>query len=114
MHVKSLSAFRTISEVSKELELPQHVLRFWEKKFTHVKPIKRAGGHRYYRPADVDIVRRIQHLLYIEGYTIKGAEKLLKEEANKRNKDKSYLSQKERTALNSAIIELEAIKQFLA
>ena len=112
--MKSSSAFRTISEVSKELNLPQHVLRFWEKKFTHVKPVKRVGGRRYYRLTDVEMVRRIQHLLYDEGYTIKGAQKLLKVEAKKSNEVKSILSQKDRTALNSAIIELEAIKQYLA
>jgi DNA-binding transcriptional MerR regulator len=111
--LKSPSAFRTISEVAIELDLPQHVLRFWEKKFTHIKPIKRGGGRRYYRPADVDILRRIQRLLHKEGYTIRGVQKVLKDEANINNNDKTYLSQRERTTLNSIIIELEEIKQLL-
>ena len=76
---KSASAYRTISEVSDELEVPQHVLRFWETKFSQVRPLKRGGGRRYYRPEDVDLLRRIQKLLYLDGYTIKGVQKLLKE-----------------------------------
>ncbi|MFV3076253.1 MerR family transcriptional regulator [Niveispirillum fermenti] len=76
---KSASAFRTISEVSVELEVPQHVLRFWETKFPQVKPMKRGGGRRYYRPDDVELLRRIQSLLYQDGYTIKGVQKLLRE-----------------------------------
>lgn len=76
---KSATAFRTISEVSDELEVPQHVLRFWETKFTLLKPLKRAGGRRYYRPEDIELLRRIRSLLYKDGYTIKGAQKLLRE-----------------------------------
>lgn len=76
---KSSSAFKTISEVATELDLPQHVLRFWESKFMAVKPMKRGGGRRYYRPEDVDVLRRIQGLLYDDGYTIKGVQKLFKE-----------------------------------
>lgn len=76
---KSATAFRTISEVSAELDVPQHVLRFWETKFPQIRPLKRGGGRRYYRPDDVDLLRRIQHLLYKEGYTIKGVQRLLKE-----------------------------------
>ena len=76
---KSASAFRTISEVSTDLDVPQHVLRFWETKFPQIKPLKRGGGRRYYRPDDVELLRRIQHLLYKEGYTIKGVQRLLKE-----------------------------------
>lgn len=76
---KSATAFRTISEVSEELEVPQHVLRFWETKFTLLRPLKRAGGRRYYRPEDIDLLRRIRSLLYTDGYTIKGAQKLLRE-----------------------------------
>ena len=76
---KSLGAFRTISEVSGELDVPAHVLRFWETKFTQVKPLKRGGGRRYYRPEDVNTLRRIRHLLYEEKYTIKGVQKLFKE-----------------------------------
>jgi len=76
---KSEAAFRTISEVSEELDVPQHVLRFWESKFTQVKPLKRGGGRRYYRPDDVVLLRKIRDLLYAEGYTIKGVQKLLRE-----------------------------------
>lgn len=75
---KSREAFRTISEVSKHLDLPQHVLRFWETKFPQVSPMKRGGGRRYYRPEDVAILSRIRSLLHDEGYTIKGVQKLLK------------------------------------
>ncbi|MBO6826333.1 MAG: MerR family transcriptional regulator [Sneathiella sp.] len=80
---KSPDAFRTISEVSTELDVPQHVLRFWETKFPVVKPLKRGGGRRYYRPSDVELVKGIRDLLYTHGFTIKGAQKLLKEQGNK-------------------------------
>lgn len=80
---KSPDAFRTISEVADELNVPQHVLRFWETKFSVVKPLKRGGGRRYYRPADVDLIRGIRDLLYTHGFTIKGAQKLLKEQGGK-------------------------------
>lgn len=76
---KSASAFRTISEVADDLEVPPHVLRFWETKFSQVRPLKRGGGRRYYRPEDVDLLRRIRTLLYQDGYTIKGVQKLLKD-----------------------------------
>ncbi|MEZ5667266.1 MAG: MerR family transcriptional regulator [Alphaproteobacteria bacterium] len=76
--IKSPSAFRTISEVAGEIDVPQHVLRFWETKFNQVKPLKRAGGRRYYRPEDVALLGRIRSLLYEEGYTIKGVQKLLR------------------------------------
>ncbi len=76
---KSAAAFRTISEVSQDLDVPQHVLRFWESKFPPVRPLKRGGGRRYYRPEDVDLLRRIRNLLYTEGYTIKGVQRLLRE-----------------------------------
>lgn len=76
---KSPEAFRTISEVAFELELPQHVLRFWETKFPQVRPMKRGGGRRYYRPEDVALLRRIRNLLHDEGYTIKGVQKLLRQ-----------------------------------
>ncbi len=75
---KSASAFRTISEVASDLDVPPHVLRFWESKFPQIKPLKRGGGRRYYRPEDVDLLRRIRELLYRDGYTIKGVQKLLK------------------------------------
>ncbi|OWJ67628.1 MerR family transcriptional regulator [Inquilinus limosus] len=76
---KSATAYRTISEVSDDLAVPQHVLRFWETKFSQVRPLKRGGGRRYYRPEDVQLLRRIQRLLYEEGYTIRGVQRLLKE-----------------------------------
>ncbi|MFO1236457.1 MAG: MerR family transcriptional regulator [Alphaproteobacteria bacterium] len=76
---KSPDAFRTISEVSSDLDVPQHVLRFWEGKFAQIRPLKRGGGRRYYRPDDVDLLRGIQHLLHGDGYTIKGVQKLLRE-----------------------------------
>jgi len=76
---KSPSAFRTISEVAEKLDLPAHVLRFWETKFSQVRPIKRGGGRRYYRPEDVELIRHIRSLLYDEGYTIKGVQKLMRE-----------------------------------
>ncbi len=80
---KSPEAFRTISEVADDLDVPQHVLRFWESKFSQVRPLKRGGGRRYYRPEDVDLLRGIRHLLYIDGFTIKGVQKLLKENGAK-------------------------------
>jgi DNA-binding transcriptional MerR regulator len=76
---KAPNAFRTISEVADELHIPQHVLRFWETRFPQVKPLKRGGGRRYYRPDDIALLRRISDLLYIQGYTIKGVQRLLRE-----------------------------------
>lgn len=76
---KSADAFRTISEVASELDLPQHVLRFWETKFSRLRPMKRGGGRRYYRPEDIALLRHIRGLLYDEGYTIKGVQKLLRQ-----------------------------------
>ncbi|KEC55032.1 MerR family transcriptional regulator [Bartonella koehlerae] len=76
---KSSDAFRTISEVAELLELPQHVLRFWETRFKQIKPMKRGGGRRYYRPIDIDLLNGIKKLLYDQGYTIKGVQRLLKE-----------------------------------
>ncbi len=77
---KSPQAFRTISEIAGELDVPQHVLRFWEAKFTQIRPLRRGGGRRYYRPEDVDLIRGIRRLLYNEGYTIKGVQKVLREQ----------------------------------
>jgi DNA-binding transcriptional MerR regulator len=77
--VKSPDAFRSISEVAAELDVPQHVLRFWESRFSQIKPVKRAGGRRFYRPEDVDLLRGIRALLYSDGLTIRGVQKLLKE-----------------------------------
>ena len=76
---KSAEAFRTISEVAVELDVPQHVLRFWESRFIQVKPVKRAGGRRYYRPEDIDLLKGIRALLYSDGLTIRGVQKVLKE-----------------------------------
>ena len=76
---KAPDAFRTISEVADDLDLPQHVLRFWETRFQQIKPMKRGGGRRYYRPDDIDLLRGIRHLLYGEGYTIRGAQRILKD-----------------------------------
>ena len=82
---KSPGAFRTISEVSEQLALPQQALRFWETKFTQVRPMKRGGGRRYYRPEDVALLGHIKGLLYDEGYTIKGVQKLLRDGALKKS-----------------------------
>ena len=81
---KSADAFRTISEVADEIRVPQHVLRFWETRFPQIRPLKRAGGRRYYRPADTILLRAIRQLLYDEGYTIKGVQRLLKERGVRR------------------------------
>jgi DNA-binding transcriptional MerR regulator len=77
---KAPDAFRTISEVADELDLPQHVLRFWESRFPHIKPMKRGGGRRYYRPEDIDLLRGIRRLLYGDGYTIRGVQRILREQ----------------------------------
>jgi DNA-binding transcriptional MerR regulator len=77
---KTQDAFRTIGEVAEELDLPQHVLRFWETKFSQIRPVKRAGGRRYYRPDDVQLLGAIRILLYSEGYTIRGVQRILKEQ----------------------------------
>jgi DNA-binding transcriptional MerR regulator len=77
---KAPDAFRTISEVASDLNVPQHVLRFWESRFSEIKPMKRGGGRRYYRPDDVDLLRGIRHLLYGEGYTIRGVQRILKDQ----------------------------------
>ena len=84
MSSKSPEAFRTISEVSKDLSLPQHVLRFWETKFVQIKPIKRGGGRRYYRPEDIRLLKGIKSLLYNDGYTIRGVQKVIKENGTKK------------------------------
>ena len=83
MAAKGPDAFRTISEVAEDLDLPQHVLRFWETRFTQIKPMKRGGGRRYYRPDDIDLLRGIRHLLYGEGYTIRGVQRILKEQGGR-------------------------------
>jgi DNA-binding transcriptional MerR regulator len=78
---KAPDAFRTISEVAEEINVPQHVLRFWESRFAQIRPMKRGGGRRYYRPDDVDLLRGVRHLLYGEGYTIRGVQRILREES---------------------------------
>ena len=83
MDNKAPDAFRTISEVADDLDLPQHVLRFWESRFHEIKPMKRGGGRRYYRPDDIDLLRGIRHLLYGEGYTIRGVQRILREQGSK-------------------------------
>jgi DNA-binding transcriptional MerR regulator len=83
MDEKSADAFRTISEAAEELDLPQHVLRFWESRFREIKPMKRGGGRRFYRPDDLDLLRGIKHLLYGEGYTIRGVQRIFREQGIK-------------------------------
>lgn len=95
---KAPTAFRTISEVADELHIPQHVLRFWETKFIQVKPLKRGGGRRYYRPDDIALLRRISDLLYIQGYTIKGVQRLLREGGGKLSDDIPPATPAERAA----------------
>ena len=127
---KSPGAFRTISEVSNDLEVPPHVLRFWETKFPQIKPLKRGGGRRYYRPEDVALLRQIRQLLYNDGYTIKGVQRLLKEgalkntaqlgvaTANESDKQKqpqnSTTSSQEKAALRSIVDELQALRKLLS
>src|SRR4029077_17211873 len=94
---KAPNAFRTISEVADELHIPQHVLRFWETKFPQVKPLKRGGGRRYYRPDDIALLRRISDLLYIQGYTIKGVQRLLREGGGRLSEDIPPATDEERS-----------------
>jgi DNA-binding transcriptional MerR regulator len=95
---KAPNAFRTISEVADDLHIPQHVLRFWETKFPQVKPLKRGGGRRYYRPDDIALLRRISDLLYIQGYTIKGVQRLLREGGGRLSDDIPPATADERAA----------------
>ena len=99
---KAPNAFRTISEVADELHIPQHVLRFWETKFPQVKPLKRGGGRRYYRPDDITLLRRVSDLLYIQGYTIKGVQRLLREGGGRLSDDIPPASPDERDADEAA------------
>jgi DNA-binding transcriptional MerR regulator len=89
---KSIEAFRTISEVAQDLDVPKHVLRFWEVKFPQIRPMKRGGGRRYYRPEDMVLLRGIQRLLHAEGYTIKGVQKILREHGVEQVKDQGLLA----------------------
>jgi len=124
--VKSAAAFRTISEVASELELPQHVLRFWESKFPQIRPMKRGGGRRYYRPEDLDLLRRIRSLLYDEGYTIKGVQKILRDQNGRGHPAEEPVvaaveeaetdaggDELRKAALREILQELEAIRRLL-
>ena len=132
---KSKAAFRTISEVAGDLDVAQHVLRFWETKFHQIRPLKRGGGRRYYRPEDIELLRQIKTLLYTEGYTIKGVQRLLRqggvaalqnaqtpmpaddepEPAPARKKAApGGLARRERRALEHAVTELESCRRLLA
>lgn len=121
---KKEGAFRTIREVADHLGVEQHVLRFWETKFSQIKPLKRGGGRRYYRPEDVSVLERIYQLLYKEGYTIKGAQKVLKgatrnkiaEVSNNNDKQASQasgLSKKQINLLESALLNLKDMRKTL-
>jgi DNA-binding transcriptional MerR regulator len=129
---KSAAAFRTISEVASELDVPSHVLRFWETKFAQVRPLKRGGGRRYYRPEDITLLRRIRSLLYDDGYTIKGVQKLLRDGGLKEDGKKGAspevavspseavmpekpgngaLGMEQRAALTEILSELQALRE---
>jgi DNA-binding transcriptional MerR regulator len=114
---KSAAAFRTISEVAEDLDVPQHVLRFWETKFSQVRPLKRGGGRRYYRPEDVELLRHIRDLLYTEGYTIKGVQRLLRESGGRAVVEEaaegSGLTASQRKELKALKDELMALRELL-
>jgi len=119
---KSPDAFRTIGEVSEELGVPQHVLRFWETKFPQVRPLKRGGGRRYYRPEDMALLRHIRHLLHAEGYTVRGVQKLLRERASKpgappllpdRIEEESPLAPEDRARAAQVLDELCTLRDLL-
>ena len=122
---KSPDAFRTISEVAADLDVPQHVLRFWESKFTQVRPLKRGGGRRYYRPEDVELLRRIRGLLYAEGYTIKGVQRVLRENSRKSvieaerapaatgSEEMPALAKDQRKQIQSVMADLVALQRLL-
>ena len=113
---KSVGAFRTISEVSRYLDVPQHVLRFWESKFSQVSPLKRGGGRRYYRPEDVQLLERIRDFLYVDGFTIKGVQRLIRERGVKAllsNADDGaeVTNDSQRRAIMTAIAELSEVRK---
>lgn len=127
---KSAGAFRTISEVAEELGVQQHVLRFWETKFSQIRPLKRGGGRRYYRPEDIELLKRIHDLLYAQGYTIKGVQKLFREQGKKSvvegeiptqqvemsepaNQEPKSLSSKQRIILQEMLGDLHELRQIV-
>jgi DNA-binding transcriptional MerR regulator len=107
---KTADAFRTISEVADDLHVPQHVLRFWETKFPQVRPLKRGGGRRYYRPEDVVLLRRVADLLYTQGYTIKGVQRLLREGGGALHENIPPASLEERLAAEAERIAVPALE----
>ena len=116
---KASGAFRTISEVASDLEVPQHVLRFWEGKLSQIRPLKRGGGRRYYRPEDVELLRRIRRLLYNEGYTIRGVQKVLREGLKRKDgkgdsDGSAELDAGKRQALEGLLDELTSLHDILA
>ena len=127
---KSRSAYRTISEVSNEIDVPAHVLRFWETKFLQIKPLKRGGGRRYYRPEDVTLLKTIRQFLYSDGYTIKGVQRLLKDgliktESNQMDTERNVVpeasnieagsvSMQNRNEIKQIMEELKALKRLLS
>lgn len=109
---KSPDAYRTISEVADDLDLPQHVLRFWETRFTQIKPLKRGGGRRYYRPDDIDLVKGIKHLLYGTGFTIKGVQRILKDQGVKHVQSIGRTGQAPETSAKPAPLPVEEERIF--
>ena len=116
MNDKAIDAFKTISEVSALLDVPQHVLRFWESKFSSLRPLKRSGGRRYYRPNDVAVLRRIRQLLYVDGFTIKGAQKLVRSKASAATKVNALATASGSSGkdLAAVIVMLDDVKSRLA
>ncbi len=110
---KSAGAFRTISEVADELGVEQHVLRFWETKFSQIKPLKRGGGRRYYRPEDVELLKNIYNLLYQEGYTIKGVQKLLSNTRSAAGTGITKAVQTNKAELQSMLDELKSMRKLI-
>jgi DNA-binding transcriptional MerR regulator len=108
---KGPDAFRTISEVADDLDLPQHVLRFWETRFGQIKPLKRGGGRRYYRPDDVDLLRGIRHLLYGEGYTIRGVQQILREQGVRHVQSIGQSVEEEAVRSETAVAESGAVRE---
>ena len=107
--MKSPQAFRTISEVSNEINIPTHVLRFWETKFPNINPLKRSGNRRYYRPEDVKLIIEIKNLLYDKGYTVKGVQKLLKENDTIVSKNLNNNDNKFKDSLKSILEDIDNI-----